>query len=879
MKSAFFSRHLLAATLLLSGAVYFARPAWADTPAGTTISNTATATFIDSGTNSTYNATSNTVTVVVAEVPGITITAGTPSNTTPNAGDLIYVDFVVTNTGNDPTKFFIPNAVTFNTAAGPAPVVEGPIQIIKVNATTLTTPTDVTGTGINSPSVAPKPLGDTTGLGTVTVRVPIRVNSGASQNDNFTVSLGSTNPVDGQNQDLTGTPTAKDVYTLDNLDSDNVPGETPGNLNTQASPLIKKAMATSAIVKVNAKLQAYATVLKAIGSYSNNGTPSDLTDDLLTYKLAQRVEDPSPAATGVANANLFGTAISLTTPAGTSVVSRVLVSDAIPAGTNLSPTDPTATAAGWQVVYTTSDLATIRAHKAAWTTIRPTPASSITRVGFIFDAGATGIPKGTTISGFTIVVTPKSTFTGGQIANIAQVLGQSQPSVITAGVPADPIPGTSTQLVYDESGDQTANDGLGSANPDPTTTGGATIPNGGISDGVANPALDGIDPGTGTDPTVTTTTNNAGTNLGANNDADGGEDTVFTIATTPLNGPASQPGAVGPTNNNDDFTNKSINLPAGTKPTDTIDPAAVTFNNTVQNTSGAAQTISLLPTPPAAPGDLPNGTYVTITAGSSVAVYLYNGTAFVWQATGGGNTSVGTSATAPAQFVNVPANDNAAGGPDEKNYTVTVDLPAGQTQFTGFPVPITAFVDQGVTPNGVPDATDPSNITIDRVYTGYIRLDKKARILDTNGTTELAPFSATPPTGLLTTGRFVEYQITYTNVSIAAGTGTNNVLLSASNVVITEDGIPVANVNTNNWADTPAGQTDMLTSHVTGTAVGAGTVTGAVTFFSGNPATTASTDAANGATATTGVTKYVYTLANPLNPTQSGTLTFRRKLN
>ena len=78
--------------------------------------------------------------------------------------------------------------------------------------------------------------------------------------------------------------------------------------------------------------------------------------------------------------------------------------------------------------------------------------------------------------------------------------------------------------------------------------------------GVAAPAADGINSGN----------NNTGT--GAN-----GQDNVFTVAPagTILNGPQGQPGAVGPTDDNDDFTDSSAPVAAGTAPGSTVSPPPV----------------------------------------------------------------------------------------------------------------------------------------------------------------------------------------------------------------------------------------------------------------------------------------------------------------
>jgi hypothetical protein len=104
-------------------------------------------------------------------------------------------------------------------------------------------------------------------------------------------------------------------------------------------------------------------------------------------------------------------------------------------------------------------------------------------------------------------------------------------------------------------------------------------------------------------------------------------------------------------------------------------------------------------------------------------------------------------------------------------------------------------VDQG-TPGF--DAGDPSNTTIDRIYTGMIRVVKEARVLEDDGVKELVPF--TTDTAKLAQAaepnRFVEYRLTYTNVS--AGGGTNSVILPATDFVIVDDGA----LAPNNWFST-----------------------------------------------------------------------------
>ena len=775
-------RHLLAATLAIGSTFQLVAPVLAaGTAAGTSIRNTATGTFTD-GTTS-YTTTSNEVTIDVLEVAGIALVAQAPSVPNPNAGDTSYVDFVVTNTGNDPTQFFIPGTATLSNPTAFSQ--DGQIQIVAVNGTALGTavnvPTagDTTGNllGATPGSFAANPGTGTTG--TVTIRVPIKALASATAGSTTTVALGNTNPVntatsDGRSLDraVSGS-NANDIYTVDNANG--AGGETNA---TAPSNGVREAMVTSSPITVAARLQAFAAVLKAVSSYDNKTTPNVLTDDVLTYRLALRVENPTTPPTGFVASDLYGTSLSVN---GSTTTPYVLVSDAVPAGLQFGATNTVTAPAGWQAVYSQTPLTT-SALGAAWSTTRPTSGPAITRIGFIKDTTpTTGISKGavgtgTTIPGFQFDLTPIAGYAGGQISNLAQAFGQSQPGAVA--------PGTSTQIVYDESGDQTTNNGLDGANPDPAS-GGTPANNGGISDGVANPVTDGVDTGTGTDPTNTVNTNKgADSGAGAGTKPAGGEDTVYTIAATPLNGPQTKPAAVGPTDANDDYTNKSIVTPPGLPPTTPLTDAQTppfTFSNTAQNTSGGSQSISLLPTPPATATALPDGTKVTITdpVTTTSATYTYTSAGGFAFASGTG----GTTATIPVKLT------IAAGA--TADYQVIVDLPAAP-QFQAFPVPVTAFVD--LNGDGKP-LGEPSNITIDRLYTNYLTLDKEARMLEADGVTPVTGFTKVQGdlSAAATPGRVIEYRIRYNNISTSGGT--NNVILPANNLVITENG----STGTNTW--------------------------------------------------------------------------------
>ena len=78
----------------------------AATPAGTTISNTATATYQDPG-GTTYNSQSNTVQTTVQNAPSMTIapTSGAPGTNTVSPGGTITDTYTLTNTSNSSGYF------------------------------------------------------------------------------------------------------------------------------------------------------------------------------------------------------------------------------------------------------------------------------------------------------------------------------------------------------------------------------------------------------------------------------------------------------------------------------------------------------------------------------------------------------------------------------------------------------------------------------------------------------------------------------------------------------------------------------------------------------------------------------------------------------
>jgi hypothetical protein len=276
--------------------------------------------------------------------------------------------------------------------------------------------------------------------------------------------------------------------------------------------------------------------------------------------------------------------------------------------------------------------------------------------------------------------------------------------------------------------------------------------------------------------------------------------------------------------------------------------------------------------------DLPDKTTVTITYNGLSAVYTYN-----QAGTGSFTTTATTPVTIPASAVTVGI---------RVGYGVEVNLPAGTKLSTdtlpdypgdtewGYPVPITATLGGSAT-----------NVTIDRVYTGFLQLVKFSRILQGTSDQAVVPgqdnFESTPtyeyndgvnpvvnidPNSAVPDvvrrplpGNIIEYQIRYKNISdLQAGVG--NVTLKAGNIVITEDGT----LGTNNWAKDNDGDSIIDTSNVTNPQA-SDSNSGTIQFF---PSVNQS-----GTTQATDVTKYVNTVNQIITPQGSGRFTFQRKVN
>ncbi|NET37756.1 MAG: hypothetical protein F6K19_38075, partial [Cyanothece sp. SIO1E1] len=531
-------RPLVAAALAVGGTFQLLVPVLAaGTSAGQLINNQATATYQDDGGN-TFDTISNTVTVTVAEIAGITNTPNGFNGTATDvlSGDSVDFDFLITNTGNDASDIFIPGSNNITTTG----LSITSVQIIDPNGgfTTVTVPADGLTFGDADGSIAGGLLADASVIvrvtGTVTATAagaPISVQLGNTGSN----SAPNAPEPDSQNQPNDGT--APDV--LNGLDEVRTV-----NVGAQAPAVSKEASATQQFL-LGANSLALPIIRKTHDPVLDPlGTPTDLTDDLIPYNLELEVSGTSPNSLFTPE-DLEGQDLTVTGIADDA--NLILISDAIPAGTSLitanGPNGEVAPAApsNWTVVYTIDDLS-IPADQATWTTTAP--ANGITRIGFVYDARPTtdggngplanGDPA---ITGFTFQVKTDQLAAGttnATIAGIAQVFGTND----------DGAAGTSGTPVFDESGD---------ANPSNLNDDGSIGP-GDDADvngefGVADPAADGVD--TGND--------NSALN------SPGGEANVVTLAAAGviLNGPASQPAALGDVfgtgaDNNHDFQNASV---------------------------------------------------------------------------------------------------------------------------------------------------------------------------------------------------------------------------------------------------------------------------------------------------------------------------------
>lgn len=890
---------LIGAALAAASLFQFSLPAFAlGTDAGTQLRNRATASY-DDGTD-TYNVISNEVTVTVGKIAGITNVPGTyddltggGTNTTIRPGDTVGFNFVVTNTGNDTTKIFIPDSTVINANANN--FIVGANNPDDSNQASIRYSKDGGTTYIDRPDNGIIP--DIDENDSIIVRVIGTVAPNANVGDEIKVRLGDTgdNIADINDTDFATTQNQPDAGGTEDPQEQDVRTVTadPANSEVDGAPVNgqREASATH-ILSVGSNPLALTRVRKTNSGVDINNTPQDLTDDEITYKLALDVLAQklarynkfafNPAA--LEGRNYTGGTNAADTPAEftgiTNVTNLILVSDAIPEGTVLS--ESITAAPNWTPVYSNSPL-NIPADEAAWTTTVPSDLSTVTRVGWVYDANAnTSIAPGDTITaaegGFTFRVR-NTTATGPvNIYNLAQVFGSTDdgnPNA-TAGTPT-----------FDESGDENPNNFNDDGTAGPVETDGFTVPTGETIYGGTytdeNVVYGYATPGDNEDNVDT-----AGDNTALN--SVGGEVNKIVVSPAPetpdlLNGPNNQPQAQGgifdtdPVDNNHDFQNLAAPLPAtlagdGSANTATSADTSITFINTVQNTqTGNISNVILEPISPedlglgGTDGNLPNNTTVRIQYGAQDVTFTYDGVNF-------------NPPTSGATQVTIPTvrGTNAGAGNNTANYRVTVTLPSGTDLSTvanrGYPVPIAAYLDNGNTANA-PDTDDTYNVTTNQVYLGYLNLQKEARVLrDSDGDevyTLVSGMNFDDPDGEKqpAPGDIIEYRVTYSNISEPQGGGTANAILNAENVKITEDGTSGDATTGNNWALDNNSDTVIDTLHVPGEAEDS--TGGTIAYFSGAGGLTASTDVNEQ------ITRYVNTVTL-VAPGEEGTFSFQRKI-
>ena len=701
-----------------------AAPALGQATSGETqIQNRASATYSD-GTNN-YSVTSNTVTVTVANVAGLTITPDGGSVPTVVSGQTaVDFTFTVTNSGNFPTQVRFP-------ALGAAIATTGPVTV--TNAVI-----DLTGNGYDA--------GDTDILGNASpVLYPASpyLARNASFNVIVRVSVSPTaNPGDAINVRL-GDAAA------DNVASDGSAGEVRTSVPPTKTLAGSESEAVGNIttsVENDARLQVELTVPAGPVALGSN----------ITYSTTVRNVGLRPVNTQTLQNG----------PAGSNTGVYVVVP--IPAGTSLQsvPTPP----AGVTVLYSISPLGADPgpgdppssgplSNAVAWTATPPGVLSSTTRVAFRVNSG-NALPPNYVQANLDVVLTVQTGINASNnVWGIAEGFGRNS---------------------------------LGTQITDQSDNSGGDVPNKGDGNANFNEPKFGVDP------------------LSASKGYQ--QRTLLTQVGAVLLGPSGAPGAVGPTNNNDDYTNKSV-APAAIANLSYENflsgAVSVDFVNTVQNTGNANDTFTL--------------TAPTVPTGFSVQFSTDGGTTFV-PASSNPTLAVAFGATA--------------------NFVVRVTTSANAAILQGFATTVRAT-----------SANTPaqSNDTIDRVYTGFLKLQKAATVINN---TSVGNNQSTPGPDDAVPGADIEYVITYTNISVGGG-GAGCVNLVASSVVITERG----DVAPNNWSANTTQVTSPAPadSNTTGTP---GTITDENTNGAVTPATVRLKDAVPN-----------------LNPGATGTFTFRRRIN
>ena len=685
------------------------------TNGGTQINNQASASYSDG--TSTYNVTSNTVTVTVANVSGLAITpdGGSVPNVVASQTAVDFT-FTVTNSGNYATQ------VRFPALAG-AVSTSGPVTVtgvrLDVDGDGFDTAEDIDLLGNAAAVLYPSASPYLARNASFPVVVRVSVNAGAAPGAPISVTLGDA-AADNEASDATET----EVRT-------SVPGATTAPVNGESEGVGTISTAVEDDARLRVTLAAPAGPI-ALGSDINYTTqvcnPGSRTAAAMTLggNTGVFIVAPIPAGTAL--------------KAGQTFTGSVLTLYSTDALTTTSPAGPPP--------VTLQPAAT-------WSAVAPGDLSTVRRIAFKVSDTLAGSNACSASISYLVTVTT---------TNATQPIREMVDAFANNSVAA---------RITDQSDGQAAlaqTVGLGDGN----ALGLSPQPNPGIS---GTPIL-----------------------------------TPLMQVGDVLLGPSGAPAAVGPTDNNDDYTNKSVAPAAiaGLSHLDTLSGAVtVDFVNTVQNTGNADDTYTF-----SAP---------TVPAGFTVQFSVDGGANFV------------PAASNPTLAV-------AFGG--SANLIVRVTTTANASVLQGFAVVVRAA-----------SANTPAetNDTIDRVYTGFLRLEKTATVINN---TAVGNNQSTPGPDDAVPGADIEYVITYTNVS-AGGGGAGCVNLTASSVQIIERG----DVAPNNWAANTTQVTAPMPADANSTGT-PGTVTDETTGLAVTPATVRLRDQVPN-----------------LGPGATGTFTFRRRIN
>ncbi|MEH2146380.1 hypothetical protein [Nostoc sp.] len=332
--------------LFLNSTLIQVLPALAASPTpGTVIDNQATGSFIDSTDNTEKQIESNIVKVTVAEVAGITITsANTPGAST---GSTTNFDFTVTNVGNDPTQFFIPDAPSAISGgtAGTLKIVaydpdgSGPAAPVDLTSNNITVPSGGRSTGTLLGAIASANNGSIPAGASIVVRVPVTVT--AADGQTVSVTLGNTTgqPSNSNTPYILGAngSGSNDLYTVDN--ADNISGESAGApINGDATNHRQEASAIQTVTVVNTVVTVSGTVFRdADGSVTING--SDIGTNAGSTNLTIYAIDTAGKVVDKATVALNGTYSLASVPVNSSVTLRLSNDSTVAIGAT-APTTP-----------------------------------------------------------------------------------------------------------------------------------------------------------------------------------------------------------------------------------------------------------------------------------------------------------------------------------------------------------------------------------------------------------------------------------------------------------------------------------------------------------------------------------------------------------